>query len=199
MVSRRILKHAILGLVSREDMSGYDITSEFKKAIGQFWSAKHSQIYVELKNLLNDDLITQYIEMSGAKLEKKMYKLTEKGKMELEKWLLDMDNSVETEKDVFALKVYFLKDIPEKGVLFKNQLKIKKDKLLYLKEQFNLLFGAEKNPRDLNTEELGHYLVLTKAIYREEAYICWLNKSLDLINIHRDSSNYTRKRGVLKA
>ncbi|MDT2264337.1 PadR family transcriptional regulator [Paenibacillus larvae] len=61
-------------------MSGYDITSEFKKAIGQFWSAKHSQIYVELKNLLNDDLITQYIEMSGAKLEKKMYKLTEKGK-----------------------------------------------------------------------------------------------------------------------
>ncbi|MDT2259979.1 hypothetical protein P7H06_11170 [Paenibacillus larvae] len=53
--------------------------------------------------------------------------------MELEKWLLDMDNSVETEKDVFALKVYFLKDIPEKGVLFKNQLKIKKDKLLYLK------------------------------------------------------------------
>lgn len=63
--------------------------------------------------------------MSGAKLEKKMYKLTEKGKMELEKWLLDMDNSVETEKDVFALKVYFLKDIPEKGVLFKNQLKNK--------------------------------------------------------------------------
>ncbi|MDT2285200.1 hypothetical protein P7H17_02495 [Paenibacillus larvae] len=30
-----------------------------------------------------------------------------------------------------------------------------------------------KNPRDLNTEKLGRYLVLTKAIYREEAYICW--------------------------
>ncbi|MDT2285201.1 hypothetical protein P7H17_02500 [Paenibacillus larvae] len=52
--------------------------------------------------------------MSEAKLEKKMYKLTEKGKMELEKWLHDMDNSVETEKDVFALKVLLLKDIPEK-------------------------------------------------------------------------------------
>lgn len=36
MVSRRILKHAILGLVSREDMSGYDITSEFKKALDSF-------------------------------------------------------------------------------------------------------------------------------------------------------------------
>nr|WP_313789453.1 PadR family transcriptional regulator [Paenibacillus larvae] len=77
-MSRRILKHAILGLVSREDMSGYDITSEFKKAIGQFWSAKHSQIYVELKNLLNDDLITRYIEMSGAKLEKRCTNLLKK-------------------------------------------------------------------------------------------------------------------------
>ncbi|MDT2242378.1 hypothetical protein P7H22_21215 [Paenibacillus larvae] len=48
-----------------------------------------------------------------------MYKLTEKGKMELEKWLVDMDNSVETEKDVFALKVYFLKDIPERCVIQK--------------------------------------------------------------------------------
>nr|WP_313786248.1 hypothetical protein [Paenibacillus larvae] len=116
--------------------------------------------------------------------------------MELEKWLLDMDNSVETEKDVFVKGLYFLKGYPRKVCYSKNQLKIKKDKLLYLKEQFNLLFGAEKNPRDLNTEELGHYLVLTKAIYREEAYICWLNKSLDLINIHRDSSNYTSKRGT---
>nr|WP_313784757.1 hypothetical protein [Paenibacillus larvae] len=64
--------------------------------------------------------------------------------MELEKWLPDMDNSVETEKDVFALKVYFLKDIPEKGCVIQKPIKIKKDKLLYLKEQFNLLFGAEK-------------------------------------------------------
>ncbi|MDT2259980.1 hypothetical protein P7H06_11175 [Paenibacillus larvae] len=38
-------------------------------------------MYVELKNLLNDDLITQYIEMSGAKTwRKRCTKLTEKRK-----------------------------------------------------------------------------------------------------------------------
>ncbi len=46
---KRTLKYAILGLVHKEEMSGYDITSQFKKEIGQFWSAKHSQIYPELK------------------------------------------------------------------------------------------------------------------------------------------------------
>jgi len=191
MVSRRILKYAILGLLSKEDMSGYDITSEFKKAIGQFWSAKHSQIYVELKKLLDEDSISQYIEMAGVKLEKKMYSLTTKGKEELQNWLLELDENVETEKDIFALRLYFLKDIPAEEIpaLFNNQLKLRTEKLAFLKEQFSFYFGVEKNPLNLDAEELGHYFVLTKAISREENYICWLNKSLEIIkNKNADNS-----------
>ena len=77
-MAKRVLKHAILGLLRKQDMSGYDITSEFTKEISQFWSAKHSQIYTELKKLLDEKLIEQYIEISGVKLEKKMYTLTVK-------------------------------------------------------------------------------------------------------------------------
>jgi len=76
-----------------------------------------SQIYVELKKLLDEDSISQYIEMAGVKLEKKMYNLTTIGKGELEEWMLEMDDSVETEKDVFALKLYFLKDILKEDIL----------------------------------------------------------------------------------
>ncbi len=46
----RILKYAILGLLRKGELSGYDISSYFKEELGQFWSAKHSQIYPELKN-----------------------------------------------------------------------------------------------------------------------------------------------------
>jgi len=60
--------------------------------------------------------------------------------------------------------------------------------LSYLQEQFSLLFGDKRNPLYLNAEELGHYLVLTKAISREENYIFWLNKGLDLIK-KRESCN----------
>ncbi len=45
----RTLKYAILGLVSQKPMTGYDIYKEFDGPIGNFWSAKHSQIYPELK------------------------------------------------------------------------------------------------------------------------------------------------------
>ena len=44
----RTLKYAILGLLNREPMTGYDIAKEFSKDLGEFWNAKHSQIYPEL-------------------------------------------------------------------------------------------------------------------------------------------------------
>lgn len=76
---KRILKYAILGLIHKEEMSGYDITSQFKKEIGQFWSAKHSQIYPELKRLTEEELIEYRTSITGAKLEKKLYCITPKG------------------------------------------------------------------------------------------------------------------------
>ncbi|SFP33447.1 PadR family transcriptional regulator [Salibacterium halotolerans] len=183
MAARRVLKYAILGLLRKDDKSGYDITSDFKQAIGQFWSAKHSQIYTELKKLLEEELISSYIELSGEKLEKKMYTLTEKGKEDLHTWLLTQDDHLETEKDVFALRLYFLKDIPSADLLalFENQLNLRTNKLNMLKEQYAYHFGEENRPVDLDADDLGHYFVLTKAISREENYIFWLMESMDII------------------
>ena len=49
----RTLKYAILGLIRRGPVTGYDIAREFRsQALSNFWHAKHSQIYPELKKLL---------------------------------------------------------------------------------------------------------------------------------------------------
>ncbi|MCX8179105.1 MAG: PadR family transcriptional regulator, partial [Candidatus Aenigmarchaeota archaeon] len=41
----RTLKYAILGLLNRKPMTGYDLSKEFSYQLGNFWSANHSQIY----------------------------------------------------------------------------------------------------------------------------------------------------------
>ena len=52
VLSMRTLKYAILGLINREPMSGYDITREFNNNdLANFWYAKHSQVYPELARL----------------------------------------------------------------------------------------------------------------------------------------------------
>ena len=45
------LRYAILGLLNRWDMSGYDLTKEFETTLAEFWGAKHSQISVSYTHL----------------------------------------------------------------------------------------------------------------------------------------------------
>ncbi|MGG4219143.1 PadR family transcriptional regulator [Paenibacillus jamilae] len=179
---KRTLKYAILGLVHKEEMSGYDITSQFKQEIGQFWSAKHSQIYPELKRLTEEGLIEFRTSITGAKLEKKLYCITPKGAQELTEWLLSPKELPETEKDEFMLMLYFSAAIPkeESKRLFEDQIAKRTDKLECLYESKKSLQQLDENLQVPGSSQFGHYLVLSRAINREESYITWLKETLSL-------------------
>ena len=83
----RTLKYAILGLLNIEPMTGYDLGKKFNYQLAEFWSAKHSQIYPELKKLVDEKLIVFNIEITGDVLEKKVYSITDKGRECFIKWL----------------------------------------------------------------------------------------------------------------
>lgn len=79
------LRHALLGLLRDEPASGYDLTQRFARGIGRYaWSAKHSQIYPELRKLTDEGLIEVVDE--GAR-GKRVYGTTEAGRTELREWL----------------------------------------------------------------------------------------------------------------
>ena len=87
----RTLKYAILGLINRETMTGYDLMKVFNMELVNFWYAKHSQIYPELKKLTDEGMITFETLPEGDKLRKKIYSITEKGKQDFQNWLLQQD------------------------------------------------------------------------------------------------------------
>ena len=45
------LGFALLGLLARGPLSGYDISAQLARGVGPFWHARHSQIYPELARL----------------------------------------------------------------------------------------------------------------------------------------------------
>lgn len=168
----RKLKYAILGLLMRQSLSGYDINKEFNAALIEFWNAKHSQIYPELKRLVEEGLVKYEIEIAGEILEKKIYTITAQGKAEFLQWLVLDDNIEPTPKDIFRLRLYFSENIAPETMLelLDSQLRQHRHKLSHLydaNESFPEVPG-------LNTLEMGHYLVLQGAIAREEATINWL-------------------------
>jgi PadR family transcriptional regulator, regulatory protein AphA len=176
----RVLKFAILGLLEQEKMTGYDIAAAFKGALGQFWSAKHSQIYPELKKLVVEELIEFETVIQGEKLEKKLYRLTAKGTAELMDWIQRVEAVNVSNKDEFMLKTYFIAamDKQEAQQLFSNQLNSRQRKIGELEQILAELEAEQKAPMHFSSPDFGHYLVLTRAIEREKSYIQWLERSL---------------------
>ncbi|MBX4263118.1 PadR family transcriptional regulator [Clostridium estertheticum] len=173
----RTLKYAILGLINRKPITGYDIGKEFNFQLAEFWSAKLSQIYPELKKLVDENLIVYDIEISGDVLEKKIYDITEKGKNEFLKWLKKDVPMEQTPKNIFRLRMYFSSnlDVNTRIDLLEHQLLKHNERLTFLHEQ--------KEPYDsvppLNSDVFGDYLVLDGAIIREESTIKWLENCIN--------------------
>lgn len=175
-----VLKYAILGLLNQKSMTGYDITKEFEEALCEFWSAKHSQIYPELKSLNEQGMVEYKIEISGNVLEKKLYSITELGKKDFMKWLESKIDIPSTFKDEFRLQLFFSDFLSDKNreELIKNHLNQHRDRLEHLRNNQKKFDSIPEK----NTNAFSDYLVLLGAIMREENTCKWLEKCLELCN-----------------
>lgn len=175
----RTLKFAILGLVNRTPMTGYDITREFNSnQLANFWYAKHSQVYPELNRLAEEGLLTCQVVIQGEKMEKKLYTITDKGQQELKEWLVHEDPLGPTPKDVFRLRMYFsdFMTSDERKIHLQDQIKKHTDKRRYLTD---IMAQSHHNTAPpLGTKEYGDFVVLEGAILRETSYIQWLENAL---------------------
>lgn len=178
----RTLKYAILGLINRRPLTGYDITKEFNSGLVDFWYAKHSQIYPELKKLTDESLISYETIIQGEKLEKKLYTITEKGNKCLQKWLEKDDPLEPTPKDIFRLKAYFCDEMDSDTLLrqFQSALNKHSERLEYLKNCMEELL-KKKDVSKVSSPQFGDYIVLNGAIMREKTYIDWLEDCIKKI------------------
>lgn len=177
----RNLKYAILGLVNREPMTGYDIKKAFEdRALTSFWHAEHSQIYPELKKLVEEGMLEYDTDIRGEKMEKKLYTITPAGRDEFLNWLRDDVPIERTYKDIFRLRTYYSDSLLDREFekLLQSQKKQHEEKREYLAAVKEKVFN--NTPPEKGTPELGDFMVLDGAILREDAYIAWLDKCIEI-------------------
>lgn len=101
------LGYALLGLLARRPMTGYDLARSMTEPIGFFWTAKHSQIYPELARL-TDAGFARYDVIDGpGPRDTKRYEITREGDSCLREWLVE-PMPPEQPRDKFMLKVWSL-------------------------------------------------------------------------------------------
>ena len=82
------LSHAILGWLSREPLTGYDLKKRFADSEILYWSGNSNQIYSALLELHRAGLVAQQVEQPASGPARKVYTLSEQGAAELRAWLL---------------------------------------------------------------------------------------------------------------
>ena len=106
----------ILGFLSREDLSGYDIKLRVDDSTRFFWAASYGQIYPELKRLEEQGLIEGTDTPHGGRA-RRVYRITAEGRAALATWIMDTGSTVELRHEGL-LKVFFADaiDSPEDRV-----------------------------------------------------------------------------------
>jgi len=81
------LEHAILGFLTYQPLSGYDLKKFFDESVRHFWSATQSQIYRTLARMAETGWVDmEHIEQDDRP-DRKVYHITNAGQDELHKWL----------------------------------------------------------------------------------------------------------------
>ncbi len=116
------LGYAILGLLAREELSGYDVTQRMKGRVGFFWGAGHSQIYPELARLEEGGFVTHSVVEQRERPDKKVFEITQAGLGALGEWAVQPPPRRPT-KDELTLKAYsvWLVDGEEAARLFREE------------------------------------------------------------------------------
>ena len=169
------LSYAILGLIHKQPMTGYDLTKIFSNSVADFWSAKQSQIYTELKKLTADELIAYTVVIQGEVLEKKLYTLTEKGQQLFARWMAEEEPPLPQSKDVFKLRIYFSETLPPKEL--QKKLTARKELIQALLARYTLKL-QEYSPDSIPDTYVGDYLLLKGAVAALHTQLDWIKESI---------------------
>jgi PadR family transcriptional regulator AphA len=169
------LRYALLGLLSRESLTGYDLTKRFDNTIGNFWCAKHSQIYPELAALSEEGKLTFEVITQVSKPNKKIYTITQEGFEDLAHWVAEPPEQ-QNSKNPLLLKTWAIGQIEPEIILkhMRESLKSHKSGLAHLLEVDEVLRAQGTHLPERDNTKLGCYMALRCGLFKNQAFIDWL-------------------------
>jgi PadR family transcriptional regulator, regulatory protein AphA len=99
-------QYAILGLLSEEPSSGYDIRKKVERELSHFWNESYGQIYPILKKLAAEKLASSRRRKQKGRPDRQVYTITAKGRSVLKEWLRE-PASLQVQRNETLLKLFF--------------------------------------------------------------------------------------------
>jgi DNA-binding PadR family transcriptional regulator len=173
------LRYALLGLLAKDDATGYELNQQFKETVIYFWTAHHTQIYRELLKMEEEGLTQSETVQQNDYPDKKIYKITDKGFELLLEWMLNKPVQVPKLKDDLLLRVSMFHFIPsEKAIVFLEKSKEHHEMGLMMTKKWQEEHFAEGKYKE---NELGEFLTSEFGIRYMESWLSWCDWAIGVL------------------
>jgi PadR family transcriptional regulator, regulatory protein AphA len=179
-----MLKFALLGVLNYQPMSGYDLKQFTDRSTSNFWYAELSQIYVTLKALEKDGLVTSASVLQEGRRDRRVYTITESGKQALETWLKEPFTELDQYKDTLLLKLFFSGGQNKNAII--AQLQLQRGLHQKLMEQYQTEAAESIAQTVEHAPQLRKHALLWEATRRfgemtEASYLRWLEETIEMV------------------
>jgi len=177
MANEKKLDCVILGLLSHEDLTGYEIKKRIDTGLKLFWSASFGSIYPTLKELVTRAFacVSDTAEKDRNKIT---YSITRQGRQYLRKWLLKPVEKDELRYETL-LKLFFAD-----GADVKTAVKHIENFEAKITGGLSFLRGAVKNLESIGDGNRTHlYYLLTArfGVRTYETYLDWCDETKKIL------------------
>ncbi len=177
-------RYAILGILNKKNMSGYQIKKELEKTIRTFWTDSFAQLYPMLHQLEKNKLIELDSYQSRGKRVSKIYSITTAGTNNLKEWLKQPASELRV-RDELLLKVFMGENVEESFSLEKV-----KSEELRLQSMQGCLNRAKKDlvVEEKTSQHSFHELTIDYIEGVVNAKLNWCNRAKTILEGDKSTS-----------
>ncbi len=168
------IRHLILGLLTQQPMSGYDVKRFLKSLSWLVDSPSFGSIYPTLRALQEEGLVTMEEIPCKGKQPRKIYTITEIGRQSLREWV-DQPISPEVSLKTFLMRLVLADSFSHTGLIVHLQQRRSQIATHYATlQQITDTLGEVADSRQRLTFEYGLALATTE--------LAWLDSKLELLS-----------------
>ncbi len=176
-----MLKYALLGFLSYQSLTGYELEQHIRASTAHFWHARLSQVYMTLKELEADGLVASVVELQESRPDRRVYSLTPAGQAALHTWLAAPLTERSLAKDPLLLKVFFSAAAGKDALL--RQLRIQLDlhrqqRTVYSGDLPGMAAELVASDPKLQVDALLWDAVRDFGARYEDLYVAWLEETI---------------------
>ncbi|QRO01219.1 PadR family transcriptional regulator [Archangium violaceum] len=192
MARESTCQFAILGMLCREPMSGYDLRGAIERSVGHFWQESYGNLYPTLERMGEEGLVElDREEHSRGGRVRKVYRVTASGRKALAEWLR-RPVLPHVERNELLLKLFFGAQVgPEDSLAHVERSRAEAEGLL---AALRLIDEEVRHSREGHPELPYLHLSIRAGLLGLEAHLRWCDEARDAFQRLARTKVSTKKR-----